>query len=96
VVVRVGAVPEGIPVPLVREPWIVETVRGIEVHAAGDGAAGHYELGARSQELRAGASMEATQAQERLLAPDSQLLAHTKTPTPKGPAQERNGGGKGY
>jgi hypothetical protein len=50
VIVGVGAVPEGVPIPLVREPWIVKAVRGIEVHAAGDGAAGHGggELGAGS------------------------------------------------
>jgi len=39
--VRVVALPERRAIPLIREPWIGETVRGIEVHATGDGATGH-------------------------------------------------------
>src|SRR5207247_2236543 len=39
--IRMAALPEGLPVPLFREPRIEETVRGVEVHAAGHAAAGH-------------------------------------------------------
>jgi hypothetical protein len=43
VTVEIGivALAERIPVPLVREPGVTETVRSIEVYAAGDGATGH-------------------------------------------------------
>ncbi len=90
--VRVAALPERLPVPLVGEPGIVQAVGGVEVHAAGDGAAGHvseswsYESGA--QELGAGSvavkrhENETTRSTES--APSSRLPSSrlpNKTPT---------------
>lgn len=39
--VGIAALPECLPIPFLRESRIVETMGGIEVHAAGDGAKGH-------------------------------------------------------
>jgi len=47
--IRIAALSERVPVPLVRKPGVMKSVSGVEVHTPGYAAAGHegYELWAR-------------------------------------------------